>query len=162
VNGRWTPRDLATPPTPDCVATRNKLNKSGYGQCHVRMFGELVWLTHRAAWARHHGRLPAPGLLICHTCDWPPCVNPEHLYEGTHVDNGRDRSERNPSTECGNGHRYVPGSFYLENYRSGFVARKCIVCRIDRGAAGPYLLWKAAETGRRLEQAGGLVLAEAV
>jgi hypothetical protein len=41
------------------------------------------------------GRPIRPGYYALHHCDLPPCVNPEHLYEGTAKDNARDR-RRNP------------------------------------------------------------------
>jgi len=47
-------------------------------------------LTHRLAWALHHGSDPDPGLLILHRCNNPRCCNPEHLYQGTHQDNYDD------------------------------------------------------------------------
>jgi hypothetical protein len=36
-----------------------------------------------------------PGLFACHTCDNPPCCNPDHLYEGTHQQNVDDKVRRN-------------------------------------------------------------------
>lgn len=36
----------------------------------------------------------APGLLACHTCDIMQCVNPDHLYAGTSLQNLRDRRDR--------------------------------------------------------------------
>jgi len=44
--------------------------------------------AHRVSWFLHHGYHSK--LLICHTCDVRTCVNPSHLFEGTHKDNFDD------------------------------------------------------------------------
>lgn len=74
----------------DCWNWTGGKNGGGYGSLTVK--GEHV-LAHRFAWEITHS--PIPDRLLClHKCDRPPCVNPNHLYIGTHGDNMRDKMER--------------------------------------------------------------------
>src|SRR6267142_4399389 len=45
--------------------------------------------THRVSWEMHFGHIPKD-TLVCHHCDNPPCVRPDHLFLGTSLDNATD------------------------------------------------------------------------
>lgn len=65
-----------------------KIN-TGYGLMRV---GNIAKLAHRLSYERRHGS--ADGLFVCHRCDNPGCVNPDHLFVGTQTDNMRDMSRK--------------------------------------------------------------------
>lgn len=65
-------------------------NSFGYGLMRV---GKGLARAHRMAWEAKFGPIPE-GMVVMHTCDNPPCCNPEHLKLGTHGDNNRDRVKK--------------------------------------------------------------------
>lgn len=85
-----------------CQLHEGRFTTEGYGW--VMLGGKQV-LAHRLAYALGHAADPS-GMVVRHTCNNPPCVNPEHLISGTHADNMADkilsgvvRGERNPASK---------------------------------------------------------------
>ena len=62
----------------------------GYGQIEIN---GASYRTHRLSWMIHRGEI-TKGLVVCHRCDTPACVNPDHLFLGTHGDNVRDMHKK--------------------------------------------------------------------
>jgi hypothetical protein len=64
--------------------------RKGYGVISYK--GKNV-RAHRLAWELANGPIPN-GLFVCHHCDNPPCVNPNHLFLGTATDNAQDMCQK--------------------------------------------------------------------
>lgn len=73
----------------------NKL-ESGYGRIGYK---RKRILAHRFAWELVNGQIPN-SLLVCHSCDNPGCVKPNHLFIGTQTDNMRDMMKKNRHARC--------------------------------------------------------------
>lgn len=69
-----------------CWLWSNAPNAYGYGQ--VKVDGRFL-MAHRLSYEHHKGPVP-DGLLVLHKCDVRSCVNPDHLFVGTHQDNAID------------------------------------------------------------------------
>lgn len=101
-------------------------NSHGYGVFHYQ--GRPITAS-RMAWFITYGVWPTQWVL--HTCDNPACVNPDHLYEGSRLDNARDAIERN---------RYNPkptnlGKFGEQSHRS-FLTKEIVKQIKERLAEG--------------------------
>ncbi len=80
----------STPQENGCIYWVGCINEDGYGL--VRISGVTV-SAHRAAWVMAFGDIPE-GMCVCHKCDVPKCVNPDHLFLGTHAVNMRDKVKK--------------------------------------------------------------------
>lgn len=118
--------------TDDCWLWTASADGKGYGKMLVD--GKLQQ-AHRLSWLIHTGESPGDW-HVCHKCDNPPCVRPDHLFLGTAVDNMRDMHAkgRRPAhydivlvTHCPQGHEYTDAN--TRRYKN---SRSCKTCHATR------------------------------
>ncbi len=114
-----------------CWSWQGYVGAKGYGLYELH---GVSMQAHRAAWIIANGPIPK-GMCVCHECDNPRCVRPDHLWLGTNAENTRDRDIKgrcragahlSARTHCANGHEYTP-----ENTRTTKGYRECRTCGRD-------------------------------
>jgi|SRR6185312_11445504 len=83
-----------------CWEWQAKRDKDGYGRFWVN--GKTVG-AHRYAYEFYHNLKLNSKILVCHSCDNPSCVNPNHLFSGSHQDNKNDSVKKNRHSKNNSG-----------------------------------------------------------
>lgn len=134
----------------DCWNWSASKARGGYGQFRVLKNGKwTMGRANRISYELFKGELN-PALLVCHTCDNPLCVNPNHLFLGTHKENARDminkgrrKLTRNPK------HKFLDRIIvenmrkdYLEGMKQAQIASKYDFSRQQVSRVVTHKIWK--------------------
>lgn len=83
-------------PNSGCWLWTGSVGSHGYGQLSIP--GKAPETAHRVSYRLHNGEIPA-GMLVCHKCDNPVCVNPDHLFLGAPQVNALDCKAKGRNTK---------------------------------------------------------------
>ena len=77
-------------PLSGCHIWHGRRNAAGYP---IASLAGRQHFLHRLLWTLRYGTIPA-GMQLCHRCDEPRCINPDHHFVGTHEANMADRRQK--------------------------------------------------------------------
>lgn len=109
-------------------------DKNGYGKIHYQC---THWRAHRLMF--HIYKAPLNKYeIICHSCDNPSCINPDHLFLGDPLINmqdkvkkGRLKNQNMNKTHCKNGHEFFAENIVWRKTPIGTPSRSCKICYVN-------------------------------
>lgn len=130
--------DYVVQPT-GCWEWAKHIDSWGYGRKAIKSKSTPA---HRVSFAYHYG-IPMSaldGIVVCHSCDNPRCVNPEHLFLGSTWDNALDMYSkgRHPNShimlqnKCKHGHDLSGDNVRIKTGANGNVRKICRKCTCER------------------------------
>jgi hypothetical protein len=126
LSGRYTVN-----PNTGCYEWTGAKSALGYGRLRYK---DRAYVASRFAYVAWVGDVPS-GAEVCHRCDNPSCINPAHLFIGSHAENMRDMAAKfrlpaQSRTHCKRGHELTPDNIVPTRGKS--LRRKCKTCERDR------------------------------
>lgn len=107
-------------------------DKNGYGKVSIKRVG---FLAHRISWSIANKKDLTSDVHICHACDNPSCINPDHLWAGSARENIYDAIKKGRPfgpkvlSKCKRGHLLCdPNLFYRK--RGDKIVRECKTCNL--------------------------------
>ncbi len=117
-------------PEGDCWEWQGYLDSDGYGQFYTPT---KTYNAHRYSYELFVKRVPE-GLVVRHKCDYPACVNPNHLEAGTQKDNMQDCSKRRRNK-------------FGENHKDSKLTNEQAIQMRKERAEGKTLKWLSEKYG---------------
>ncbi len=115
----------------ECWPWAGSRRRLGHGILDVFRDGTLRHVNaHRFSWELVNGAVPT-GLHVLHRCDYPPCVNPAHLFLGTAAENQYDKRDKGRARNQNSGRLVcIRGHWILGENVAWVNGGKCRMCRI--------------------------------